>query len=133
LDWFWHTVLHELAHVNFRDGLKDMVSLDVDLVGDKAQPRKDKPDDEQRADQFACEFSIKDADLDDFIARVRPFFSRQKITGFAHRLRVHPAIVVGQLQHRGLLPYSHSREMLVRVRDLVTEASLTDGWGHTVP
>jgi HTH-type transcriptional regulator/antitoxin HigA len=133
LDWFWHTVLHELAHVHFRDGLKDKVPLDVDLVGDKAQPRSAKPKEEQQADQYACDFSIKEQELDNFIARVKPFFSRQKITGFAYRLGVHPAIVVGQLQHRGLLPYSTSREILVRVREIVTNAALTDGWGHSAP
>lgn len=132
LDWFWHTVLHELAHVQNRDGLEDKGSLDSDLVGDKAQPTDEKPEPEKQADKFAAEFSISKADLDHFIARVKPFFSKTKILGCAARLRVHPAIVVGQLQHRGLLPYSHSREMLVRVRDIVTETTLTDGWGHTV-
>ena len=132
LDWFWHTVLHELAHVQNQDGLDDKGSLDSDLVGDKAQPTDEKPEPEKLADNFAAEFSIKKEDLDHFIARVRPFFSKAKILGYAARVGVHPAIVVGQLQHRGLLPYSHSREMLVRVRDIVTEAALTDGWGHTI-
>jgi len=35
----------------------------------------------------------------------------------------------GQLQHRKAIPYSHSREMLAKVRNIVTEAALTDGFG----
>jgi HTH-type transcriptional regulator/antitoxin HigA len=132
LDYFWHTLLHEMAHVKHRDGADGEPPIDEDLVGDKAKEAETKPECEKKADMFACEFSVTEHQLTDFIARVKPFFSRQKIVGFANRLHVHPAIVVGQLQHRGLLPYSHSREMLVRVRDLVTQAALTDGWGHSV-
>jgi len=44
-------------------------------------------------------------------------------------LNVHQGIVVGQLQHRKAIPYSHSREMLAKVRHIVTEAALTDGFG----
>jgi HTH-type transcriptional regulator/antitoxin HigA len=44
-------------------------------------------------------------------------------------LNVHQGILVGQLQHRKAIPYSHSREMLAKVRHIVTEAALTDGFG----
>ncbi|MFT5093639.1 MAG: hypothetical protein ACI93T_002468, partial [Porticoccaceae bacterium] len=40
-----------------------------------------------------------------------------------------PGIIVGQLQYRKAISYSHSREMLVPVRDLVTNVAITDGWG----
>ncbi len=48
---------------------------------------------------------------------------------------VHPGIVVGQLQHasRGELKYSQHRDMLAKVRDIVTTTALTDGWGHSLP
>ena len=48
-------------------------------------------------------------------------------------LGVNPGIVVGQLQHREVIQWSHSREMLVKVRDIVTQSALTDGWGHRLP
>jgi HTH-type transcriptional regulator/antitoxin HigA len=50
---------------------------------------------------------------------------------FAAQIGVHPGIVVGQLQHLDEIPYSHNREMLVRIRDRVTNSAVTDGWGHT--
>ncbi len=76
---------------------------------------------------------IPPEELEAFIARVGPLYSQQKIRGFAGRLRVHPGIVVGQLQFRSQIDYSQHRRMLAPVRDIITQAALTDGWGHTVP
>ena len=47
---------------------------------------------------------------------------------FAGKVSIHPGVVVGQLQYRKAISYSHSREMLSPVRDLVTEVARTDGW-----
>jgi HTH-type transcriptional regulator/antitoxin HigA len=60
---------------------------------------------------------------------VRPLFSKTKIQGLSARLNVHQGIVIGQLQHRKAIPYSHSREMLEKFRHIVTESALTDGFG----
>ena len=134
IDWFWHTVLHETGHVRNRDGISNQdVRLDTDLVGEGAQPFDQKPGVEQRADKFATEFSIKKSELDHFVARVRPLYSKQKILGFAARLGIHPGLVIGQLQHRGEVSYSHSREMLVKVREFIVASALTDGWGYMPP
>ena len=73
------------------------------------------------------------AELENFIARVRPLYSKLKIRGFAAVAKVHPGIVVGQLQHRGQISYAHNREMLAKVRDILTNTTLTDGWGKTAP
>jgi len=72
-------------------------------------------------------------DFDDFIARVRPLYSKKRIIGFANRINVHPGIVVGQLQHRDEIKYSQNREMLVKVRETLASAALTDGWGYSLP
>ena len=129
IDAFWHTLLHECAHIKHKDGLTGAVVVDVDLVGDDSAPSSTKPAEEVRADEFASNFSIPKAELDGFISRVRPLFSKTRIQGLAAKLNVHPGLVVGQLQHRRMIPYSHSREMLSRVRHIVTEAALTDGFG----
>jgi HTH-type transcriptional regulator/antitoxin HigA len=132
IDAFWHTLLHECAHVKYKDGLTGDVYLDVDLVGDEADSYAAKPEAEQKADEFAAGFSIPRAELDGFIARVRPLFSKTRIQGFAAKLNIHPGLVVGQLQHRKLIPYSHSREMLARIRHVLTEVALTDGFGSSI-
>jgi HTH-type transcriptional regulator/antitoxin HigA len=128
IDAFWHTLLHECAHVKYKDGLTEDI-VDFDLVGDEADSSIAKPEAELKADQFASGFSIPKAELDGFIARVRPLFSKTRIQAFAAKLNVHPGLVVGQLQYRKMIPYSHSREMLARVRPILTEVALTDGFG----
>ena len=129
IDAFWHTLLHECAHVKHKDGLTGDVYLDINLVGDEAEPSGQKPESERRADDFAAGFSISRGELDGFIARVKPLFSKTRIQGLAAKLNIHPGLVVGQLQHRKAIPYSHSREMLAKVRHVLTEVALTDGFG----
>jgi HTH-type transcriptional regulator/antitoxin HigA len=133
LDYFWFTLLHELGHVKNRDGLTAVLMPDCDLVGDQAAKTPGKPEIEQKADRFALENLIRPSDLESFIARVKPLFSKVKIHGFALRQGVHPAIVIGQLQHKGAIHWSHSREFLVKVREIITQSALTDGWGQILP
>jgi HTH-type transcriptional regulator/antitoxin HigA len=133
LDYFWFTVMHELGHVQNRDGLTIALAPDVDLVGEKAAMTNIKTEIEQAADKFASEHMIAESEMDNFIVRVKPLFSKVKIQGFALRQGVHPAIVIGQLQHKGAIHWSHSREFLVKVRDIITTSALTDGWGQTLP
>jgi len=133
LDYFWFTLLHELGHVSRKDGLTTTVVPDIDLVGENAAVSSMKPEIEQLADIFASEHTIPQRELDGFIARVKPLFSKVKIQGFALRLGVHPALVIGQLQHKGAIHWSHSRELLVKVRETITGNALTDGWGQVLP
>ncbi len=133
IDAFWHTLLHECAHVKYKDGFTGDVLLDIDLVGEEALPPGDKLPAERKADEFAVSFSISKIELDGFIARVKPLFSKTRIQGLAAKLGVHPGLVVGQLQHRKMIPYSHNREMLPKVRHVLTESALTDGfWKHHI-
>jgi HTH-type transcriptional regulator / antitoxin HigA len=133
IDWFWFTLLHELEHVKNGDGLEGQAHLDVDLVGEHALPTDEKPESEQQADRFAAHFLIPEGQVEDFVARVRPLYSKQKILGFAARLNIHPGIVVGQLQRRKEISYAHNRDLLVKVREHVTSSALAEGWGHFPP
>jgi len=71
--------------------------------------------------------------LDEFITACSPRYSEARINNFATRLQIHPGIIVGQLQHRAEISYAAHRKLMTNVRDLVTEFSLTDGWGQPVP
>lgn len=134
LDWFWFTLLHELKHVAEKDGLETLGTVDNDLVGKEAVEHESKPPEERAADQFATQFLVPQDQIENFIARVRPLYSKDRIRTFAQRINVHPALVVGQLQFRKEIPYYHSREMLRdRVRRIVTTNSLTDGWDSGIP
>ena len=127
IDWFWHTLMHELSHVKRRDASV------VDSEIDQAEGDDDRPEAEREADRMAASFLVPPPELRDFILRVKPFFSKKKICGFAGRIGVHPGLVVGQLQHRGYISYAHNREMLVRVRDIIASTALADGWGDVAP
>ncbi len=132
IDYFWFSLYHELGHIKNRDGQRNIL-LDIDLVGDEAQSSATKPEEEQRADQFATDTLIDSFAMLKFISRVRPLYGRREIIGFANRIAVHPGIVVGQLQHRNEVKYSHYRRLLEKARTIITQSALTDGWGHTPP
>jgi HTH-type transcriptional regulator/antitoxin HigA len=124
---FWFVLRHEIEHILNRDGQM----LDVELT--ESVQRKEKVSfEEGRANAAAAEFMVPKKELDSFIMRVRPLYSEQRILLFAKRIGVHPGLVVGQLQHRDEVPYTHFHKHLVKVREIVTQTALTDGWG-TVP
>jgi len=125
IDGLWFTLAHELAHILHHDH----TALDTNLVGKDREPTDEKPQIEKRADRFASEFLIPQSEIDKFILRVRPLYSKVGIIQFANRIGVHPGIVVGQLQHRREIGWSHSREMLVRVREELASTAYVDGWG----
>jgi HTH-type transcriptional regulator/antitoxin HigA len=128
IDWFWHTLSHELGHVSNGDG-KVTPTLDIRLVGNDAESG-DKPEAERKADQFAVNFLVDQAELSDFIQRTA-VFSRMKLIGFAKRVATNPGIVVGQLQHRRLIPYTNFRNLLTTVRGFIVGNAQTDGWSQS--
>ncbi len=133
IDYFWHTLLHEMKHVINRDGLQEPNALDSDFLAGKGQATEQRPEREQGADKYAANFWVPLKELNNFIARYRPLYSTDKIVRFATRIKVHPGVVVGQLQFQKEIPYAHSRDLLVPVREIVTASALTDGWGHMPP
>lgn len=132
IDWFWHTLMHELGHIHNKDGIGNSndIPLDTDLFSDLTQ-NEDKPLFEKKADRFAVEFLVPQNRLDDFIKISNSHYSKKRIEDFSAELKVHPGILVGQLQHRNEISYAYYRETLVKVRRLITESALTDGWGFT--
>ena len=117
IDWFWFTVLHELAHIVLGHSAQ-LDSLFEDLEEDemgRSQPA------ESEANELARDWLLDQDALDDFIAQVRPYFSKAKIEAFAEAQKRHPGIVLGQLQHREVVEYKHLRSMLVKVRSYLEE------------
>lgn len=126
IDNFWFVLMHELGHVKNREQ-----SLDEDVK--PGVDNSDKPSIEVQADQFALDHLVPQDKLDGFIARVGPLYSAKRIEAFARTIDVHPGIVVGQLQHRQEVSYASFRRSLVPIREVVTSAGITDGWGCTLP
>jgi HTH-type transcriptional regulator / antitoxin HigA len=124
---FWFVLRHEIEHILNKDGLV----VDVELT-ERLQRKESLPVEEIKANEAASEFLVPKSELDSFITRVRPLYSEQRIMLFAKRIGVHPGLVVGQLQFRDEVPYTHFHKYLVKIREIVTQVALTDGWG-TVP
>ena len=134
IDHFWHTLMHEIAHVRYEHGLnEDRALLDTDIVADRTPLSTIRPDYEAQADDFATNAIIPRDQMEDFIERVRPLYSGVRVQGFAKRIKVHAGLVVGQLQHSGEISYANLRRMLTPVRRFVTASGLTDGWGQALP
>lgn len=126
IDHFWHTLMHEVAHIWFGDG----DTLDQEIVDGRVL---DTDEVEKRADSFAAAALIPREHMLDFVVRVRPLFSATRIQNFARTMHVHAGIVVGQLQHMHEIGYQNLRRMLVPVRHIITRTALTDGWGYQLP
>ena len=130
VDGFWFTLMHEFAHI--RNG--DALSVDAGLVdGTKGIAVTLVEDEAERAANFqAADSLVPSAELESFIRRVGPLYPKARVIQFSNRLRIHPGIIVGQLQHRKELGYMALREVLVKIREYVVSTSLTDGWGNSI-
>jgi len=94
-DHFWFTFVHEAAHVLFHGKKELFLETDDDQSDEK----------EQEANRFASDFLAPSSKL-------REAFGTGPISGasvqrFARRNRVSAGIIVGRLQHEGLLPRTH--------------------------
>jgi HTH-type transcriptional regulator/antitoxin HigA len=132
IDTFWFTLAHELGHIFYGDAREGLGSelIDADLVGENKVSKGAMPDAELKANEFASDLIVPTAELDAFVVRVQPYFSKVKIRSFSDQCRVHPGIVVGQLQGRGAITYAQCREMLAKIRELLFPLVVVDGWGH---
>lgn len=126
IDNFWFVLAHEIEHVLRGDG-KEGVIIDTDL---EACTQSDElPEAEVAANEAAANFAVEQSKIDSFVARTRPLYSEQRILNFAKANGVHPGVVVGQLQFRKEIPYTHFAKHKVKIRHLVVPATLSDGWG----
>ena len=127
IDAFWFTLAHELMHIRH----KDAMSVDAALIGEDAEPAGAKSEIERHRDNDGAAMLVPPEKLKSFIHRVAPLYSKSRIIQFAHRIKVHPGIIVGQLQHRGQIGFHSNRDLLVKIRDIAVSTAVVDGWGHS--
>jgi HTH-type transcriptional regulator / antitoxin HigA len=130
VDGFWFTLMHEFAHIKHGDALSIDSELVDGTIGIAVALVKDEA--EQRASDSATDALIPTTEMQSFISRVGPLYSKERIIQFAHKIKIHPGIIVGQLQHRNEINYGSNREMLVKIRADVVETALTDGWNRSI-
>lgn len=128
IDNFWFVLRHECAHVLHEHG-KDVVMLDEDVA---ATAGHSVSEEEKIANAEAADFCVPARDMHSFYLRKKPLFSERDILAFATRMKVHPGLVVGQLQ-RLLNRYDLLRKHLVKVRSHLANAMMMDGWGDVIP
>lgn len=131
IDNFWFVLRHEIEHVLQKHGQKEEC-LDEELAGEHATTSSNILEEEQIANAAAEDFCVARAEFEDFVARVHPFFSEQRVVLFARRIHVHPGLVVGQPQFR-LSRYDFLKKYLTKVRHFVIQTAMTDGWGQAAP
>ena len=131
IDAFWFTVMHEFMHIKNMDAYSVDVNLVIDsengitiAVSDNAS--------EERANTQAANALVPTDELQSFIARTSPYYASTRIIQFANMIKMHPGVIVGQLQFRGELRYSSHRDFLVKVRKYVVDTAVTDGWGRSL-
>ena len=129
IDNFWFVLCHELEHVVQNHG-RSAAILDTNMERNRAD--LDLSEEERVADSAAAEFCVPQAALERFISRKSPYFAERDILGFAKTLDIHPGLVAGQLQ-RNIGRYDLFRKHLVKVRSIVAQGSLVDGWGDVAP
>lgn len=125
IDNFWFVLRHEAEHVLREDGKADHQAV---IDSDVGESKEDLPECERRANAAGADFCVPTAELENFIARVQPYFSEEKVLRFAQRIHVHPGLVVGQLQRR-LDRHDFLRKHQVKVRAFVLPSADVDGWG----
>ena len=131
LDNFAFVLRHEIEHVLRGDG-KNESFTPVDEIDAAFSASDDLPEAEIRANVAAAEFCVPRQHLESFIARKGPFISEQDVLAFAARLEIHPAIVVGQVQHR-TNKYAWLRKYQTGIRTYLEDWKFVDGWGRAAP
>jgi len=99
-DNFWFTVAHELAHIVLGHVRKDGDEI-LDDLKDEAEG-----DNERAADELAREY-LRVPKILEFCVPFMQYQSHDRIDRCAGTTGVDPGIVVGALQHAGLLPYKN--------------------------
>lgn len=90
-DRFWFTFFHEAGHILKHS--HQLVYLDDRTHGQLNEV-------EQEANEFAADLLIPSC----FVAELTTLKSKVAVKEFAARVGVHPGIVVGRLQHEGIVP-----------------------------
>lgn len=126
IDYFWFTLLHEIMHIKFRD------TSPIDIDNTSSTPATDLPEMEVRANRYAAQRLVREDKLRSFIGRKKPFYYEADIIQFAQVRKVHPGIVVGQLQNNpeSGFDFKQLRRLLVKVREFLLGNAITDGWKY---
>lgn len=127
VDAFWFTLAHELAHIVLRhkgvhlDTLYKREENASEMEVEQVQEGERVGAEEKAANHAACDWLVNLEAFEAFIEESYSIFSEETIASFAEARKVHPGVVLGQLQHRGLVGYNQYRSMLAKVKPFIKE------------
>ena len=105
-DRFWFTFFHEAAHILLHASDKKSVWLD-DPMSKSAIGRA-----EEEANAWAADWLIPSR----YASELAMLDTRASVRAFAHRIGIHPGIVVGRLQHEQLISFRQMNDLKVSFR-----------------
>lgn len=122
IDKFWFDLWHEIEHILAGDGKDEIIIDDFD---------ENKPglnEIEKLANQRAANRCVPQSEMNNFILRHAPIFTIKSMLGFSKIMKRHPGIVAGQIQKK-TNRWDLFKKYQPRVRHIVTQTALTDGYG----
>lgn len=99
-DHFWFTFFHEAGHIFLHN--KKNVFID------SRESYKSKEEDE--ANKFALNLLMSEKEYKEFVKMNN--FSLQAVELFSKKIGIHPAIIVGRLQHEKIIPFNSTLSKL---------------------
>jgi addiction module HigA family antidote len=115
-DHLWFTFYHEAGHI-LKHGKKD-VYIDEEYGAATKQ--------EQEANRFAAISLVPETKYHEFISNY-PKLTKRHVNNFARNIGIAPGIVVGRLQHDGIIPYSWLNGLKVRFQLIENDSKNEDG------
>lgn len=112
IDNFWFTIAHELAHVLLH--LKNRKSIFIDRL-DQINSNEEK-----EADKLASKW-LKVEPILTYFEDYKHYISRVRVKACSEELQIHPAIIIGVLQHHRYLSHRNLNEFKLRVSQYIPE------------
>jgi HTH-type transcriptional regulator / antitoxin HigA len=104
-DIFWFSFFHELGHILLH-GKKDIFLENVEYEGLDA-------DKEAEADAFAVEWTFSEKEEAEVMANES--LTTDDILDYAGKFKTHPAMIIGRLQKKEVIPYSIGRDFIEKI------------------
>lgn len=97
-DTFWFALFHEICHVFQKKKTKTIIN------DNKLSQTSNEL--EEAADKYARNILLPPKDYEELLTSELGGISYKRICSFAEKVGIHPGIIVGRLQHDGIIPYS---------------------------
>ena len=104
-DHFWFTFFHEAAHILLH-GKKEIFLEDVE--GTPIDREK-----EEEANQFASKLLLNESELQEILDSAP--LDEDMIIAFADKFRTPASVIIGQLQHKGLIRFSDGNNLRQKI------------------